>query len=79
MAQEQPAEEALEGLSEFSLRNQKKAAAIIRVVRSTPSISVDSKTLSMLVDGKKTGIGNLLDFTYAVLEPMDKSPISEGM
>ncbi len=25
------------------------------------------------------GLGNLLDFSHAVLKPMDKSPISEGM
>ncbi len=72
-------EEALEGLGEFSLRNQKKAATIIRVVHSTPGISIVSKTLSMSVDGRKTGVRNLLDFTHAVLEPVDRSLPSEGM
>ncbi len=66
-------------LGEFSPRNQKKAATIIKAIESTPAISVDPKTLTMSVNGKKVGSGNLLDFTHVLLTPMQNSPPSEGM
>ncbi len=66
-------------LEEFSLRNQKKAATIIKAIESTPGIAIDPKTLTMSVDGKKVGSGNLLDFTHVLLTPMQNSPPSEGM
>ncbi len=68
-----------EVLSEFSVRNQKKAATIIKAVELTPGILIDPKTLTMSVNGKKVGSGNILHFMHVLLTPMYNSPPSEGM